>query len=78
VKIGDSFRMKPCPFCGAGGKHLMFLFDGNTRVGQVTGHVNCQPCGARGPREVPTRAIEAWNDCERVMPTINPPTFWDK
>jgi len=68
--------MKPCPFCGAAGKHLYFMFDGNTRDGLVTGHVNCEPCGSRGPREVTRIAIDSWNAAERKFRPIM--DYWDK
>lgn len=70
------FEMKPCPFCGAGGTHLYFLFDGHTREGAPTGHVNCKPCGGRGPREVPKVAVAMWNSAERKFRPIM--DYWDK
>lgn len=70
------FQMKPCPFCGAAGTHLYFLFDGHTRDGQASGHVHCKPCGSRGPRETTKVAIAQWNAAERVFrPIMN---YWDK
>lgn len=46
----DSPALRPCPFCGAGGEHVVFplwdVFD--------DGHIaciHCSRCGARGPSE---------------------------
>jgi hypothetical protein len=73
------YLMKQCPFCGAAGKHLMFLFDGTTSDGASAGHVYCQPCGGRGPRGAPARdAIEKWNNASyrEWRPFIT--EYWDK
>lgn len=70
------FQMKPCPFCGAAGEHLLYLFDNHFRDGKPTGNVHCKPCASRGPRGAGQEAIDLWNAVERKFrPIMN---YWDK
>lgn len=57
-----SEKLKPCPFCGSGGKRLRIWASKEC----VSAFVCCRNCGAIGPgfpesRKTEDEAIDAWN-----------------
>lgn len=53
--------MKPCPFCGSGGKKLK-IEEVTTETGEVFRAVCCQSCQAIGPyTSVDTEAKRLWD-----------------
>lgn len=47
-------QMKPCHFCGRSDSTIVKKASGS-------GQVECVSCGARGPLEIPSLALGAWN-----------------
>lgn len=57
LNLRDNVRLRSCPFCGSGELGIYEY----TYAKMFT--VNCQGCGAQGPRHSsPRRAQALWND----------------